>query len=86
MLLVVLPWFPAFWEHNYFAMVWPPLQTILANNFVRGAVSGLGVVNLFAGFADLAHLFSSRPSSASGRLERAEGRDPGDVSLHDQTR
>jgi len=27
---------------------------------VRGAVSGLGIVNLFAGFADLALLFAER--------------------------
>lgn len=81
-----MPWWPAFWEHNYFARAWPPLRTILTNNFVRGAVSGLGIVNLFAGFADLACLFAARPSSASGRPELVEGRDPGEVSLHDGTR
>ena len=73
LLLVVMPWWPAFWEHNYFALAWPPLRTLLTNNFVRGAVSGLGVVNLFAGFADLAYLVGARP------LER-------EVSLHDDTR
>jgi hypothetical protein len=78
-----LPWWPAFWEHNYFAFAWPPLRTLLTNNFVRGAVSGLGLVNLFAGFADLALLFAARPSSASECPERVDGRDPGEVSLHD---
>ncbi len=73
LLLVVMPWWPAFWEHNYFALAWPPLRTLLTNNFVRGAVSGLGVVNLFAGFADLAYLVGARPP---GR----------EVSLHDDTR
>ncbi len=69
-----MPWWPAFWEHNYFALAWPPLRTLLSNNFVRGAVSGLGVVNLFAGFADLAYL-----SSAPRAIAR-------EVSLHDDTR
>ena len=55
-----MPWWPPFWEHNYFAMAWPPLRTFLTNNFVRGAVSGLGLVNLMAGFADLAMLFFPR--------------------------
>ena len=32
----------------------------MTNNFVRGAVSGLGVVNLFAGFAELATIFALR--------------------------
>jgi hypothetical protein len=59
LLLLVLPW-SAFWEHNYFAEAWPPLQPLLTNNFTRGAVTGLGLVNLGAGFVDLARVFSSR--------------------------
>jgi hypothetical protein len=72
-----MPWWPAFWEHNYFALAWPPLRTLLSNNFVRGAVSGLGVVNLFAGFADLAHLVAPHPTPDQA---------PDDISLHDDTR
>ena len=41
-------------------MTWPALQPLLTNNFVRGAVTGLGVVNLIAGFADLALVFIAR--------------------------
>ena len=59
LLLLVLPW-SAFWEHNYFAEAWPPLHPLLTNNFIRGAVTGLGLVNLGAGFADLARILSSR--------------------------
>ena len=59
MLLIVIPW-SAFWEHNYFAETWPALQTIVTNNFVRGAISGLGVVNLIAGFAELSFVFERR--------------------------
>jgi hypothetical protein len=73
-----MPWWPPFWEHNYFAMAWPPLRGLLENNFVRGAVSGLGVVNLFAGFADLAYFF--------GPPQRLDRPDPGAGSLHDDAR
>ena len=59
LLLLVLPW-SAFWERNYFAAAWPPLRPLLTNNFVRGAVTGLGVVNLVTGFADLAVVVSAR--------------------------
>ncbi len=59
LLLIVLPW-SAFWERNYFAEAFPPLHAVLTNNFVRGAVTGLGLVNLFAGFADLALVFIAR--------------------------
>ena len=59
LLLIVLPW-SQFWEHNYFAQSWPLLTPIITNSFVRGGVTGLGFVNLLAGVADLAPLFTSR--------------------------
>ena len=59
LLLLVLPW-SSFWDRNYFAETWPGLRPFLTNNFVRGAVSGLGLVNLVAGFADLAVMFAAR--------------------------
>ena len=67
LLLIVLPW-SAFWDRNYFVVNWPALRPFLASNFLRGAVTGLGVVNLIAGFADLAFVFVSRErGDASGR-------------------
>ena len=50
--LMVVPW-STFWERNYFAESLPLLDTILSNNYVRGAVSGLGVVNVAAGISEL---------------------------------
>lgn len=52
LILVFVPW-SAFWERNYFSESLPLLQAIVKNNFVRGAVSGIGVLNLVAGLADL---------------------------------
>jgi hypothetical protein len=59
LLLLVLPW-SGFWDRNYFAAAWPGLRPILTNNFFRGAITGLGFVNLYAGFADLALVFAAR--------------------------
>ena len=59
LLLVLVPW-TAFWERNYFAVSSPLFQDLLRNNFVRGGVSGLGVVNLLMGFNDLAALLYAR--------------------------
>jgi hypothetical protein len=59
LLLIVLPW-SGFWDSNYFGTAWPRLRPIIASNFVRGAVTGLGLVNLFAGLADLTLLFAAR--------------------------
>ncbi|HXG90205.1 MAG TPA: hypothetical protein VNJ02_17900 [Vicinamibacterales bacterium] len=57
--MILIPW-SAFWDRNYFAQVLPSLRGFLHNNFVRGAVSGLGVVNVLAALAELADIFGSR--------------------------
>jgi hypothetical protein len=59
LLLIVVPW-SGYWDRNYFAAVFPPLRSIIASNFVRGAVTGLGVVNVVAGLADLTVVFTGR--------------------------
>ncbi|HKY22495.1 MAG TPA: hypothetical protein VJM31_14865 [Vicinamibacterales bacterium] len=58
-LLVLVPW-SGFWGRNYFAIAFPVLQEILNNNYVRGAVSGLGIVNLLMGFEELASVLWAR--------------------------
>ena len=37
-----------------------PALKFLTNNYIRGTVGGLGIVNLFAGFAELAFVFVAR--------------------------
>ena len=59
LLLVLLPW-SSFWDRNYFAELVPALGAWLTNNYVRGAVTGLGVVNLLAALADLSELVTRR--------------------------
>lgn len=71
-----MPWWPALWDHNYFGDTWPVLQPILTNNFVRGAVTGLGLVNLIAGFAELTNVFTARPSNEPGGSGPLDGREP----------
>jgi hypothetical protein len=58
-LLVILPWF-AFWDRNYFADAVPLLGVIARNDFVRGAVSGLGVINIGAAVSELISVFAAR--------------------------
>ena len=54
--LLIVPW-TRYWEQNYFAATIPLVQALITNNFVRGAVSGLGVLNLLAGIVELTALF-----------------------------
>lgn len=59
LLLVFVPW-TGLWDSNYFVRALPALGTVTSNFFVRGAVSGLGLINVAAGLAELFSLFSSR--------------------------
>ena len=59
LLLLVVPWSP-FWERNYFVDLWPTLAAVTNSNLVRGAVSGLGIINLWAAMSELATLFGMR--------------------------
>jgi len=52
LVLVLVPW-STYWERNYFVQALPVLQTLINNDFVRGAVSGLGLVNLLAGLLEI---------------------------------
>jgi len=61
LLLVLIPW-SAFWERNYFVELSPPISMLLTNNYVRGAISGLGLVNVWAALAELGDLFGKGAS------------------------
>ena len=53
--LVLFPW-TASWEHNYFGGVAPFLRSWWNNFYVRGAVSGLGLVNLYISLVEVLRL------------------------------
>ena len=57
--LLIVPW-SAFWDRNYFAEMVPALHAVITNNFVRGAVSGLGVINLLSGLGELISIIIAR--------------------------
>jgi hypothetical protein len=59
LLLVLVPW-SAFWDRNYFAELLPVLKGVITNNYVRGAVMGLGLINVWAALSELADIFHGR--------------------------
>lgn len=67
----MIPW-SGFWDHNYFATAVPLIKDIVENNYVRGAVSGLGLVNICAALAELTDLFRSRAPEESVTSVRDE--------------
>ena len=72
LVLVLIPW-SIYWERNYFLQLLPMLEPLLTNDFVRGAVSGLGLVNVVAGVVEIWAFLTSRhvpePVVSIGRAE-----------------
>jgi len=50
--LLIFPWSP-FWEANSFVLQVPTVQDYWSSPYLRGAVSGLGAVNLLFALVDL---------------------------------
>ena len=64
-MLVLIPW-SAFWDRNYLAQFIPGLSALIVNNYVRGGVTGLGLLNMWAALAELADLVGNRSAQSEG--------------------
>lgn len=63
-MLLIVPW-SAFWERNYFGDLVPALHAVIMNNYFRGAVSGLGLVNIWFALSDLAVVVAGRSADVA---------------------
>ena len=54
-LLAVLPWSPRYWDQNGCLLAHPRLQGILNTGWVRGIVSGIGLLDVWIGVSELLH-------------------------------
>jgi hypothetical protein len=53
--LLVFPWMDA-WENNYFLAIFPQVRPFVANSFFKGAVLGLGLVNILIGIQEIVRI------------------------------
>jgi hypothetical protein len=61
--LILVPWLDL-WDTNYFLYQYPALALVLKNPFLRGAISGLGLVNVMLSIEAFRHrttTVASRP-------------------------
>jgi hypothetical protein len=58
--LVILPWRPE-WTHNHLLLSYPGLRQFIASGFVRGVVSGLGMLDIWIGFWEAVHYREEKP-------------------------
>jgi hypothetical protein len=52
--LILVPWSDV-WQTNYFIIQFPELGTVLRSPYLRGAISGLGVMNVFLALETFRH-------------------------------
>lgn len=55
LILLLLPW-TLLWDNNFFISLFPEWGRIWLNSYVRGAVSGLGLVNLWIALSEALRL------------------------------
>ena len=54
--LLIYPWLGNLWNHNWFFHLRPEWQRFLLSEQFRGAISGLGILNLFIAFLEIFRL------------------------------
>jgi hypothetical protein len=52
--LLIFPW-SQYWENNLFLFYLPSIRAFILNNYFRGAVSGLGLVDIGLGVWEAMH-------------------------------
>jgi hypothetical protein len=70
LLLLIIPW-SAFWDRNTLLEAVPAVHALTRSPYVRGAVSGLGAVNLGAGVAEMWGAWAARRRGLAAGADRA---------------
>jgi hypothetical protein len=61
LVMITAPWVPHLWDENGLVMAYPQLRAFLAHNFVRGAVTGMGILDIWYGIYEAVHYHDPKP-------------------------
>jgi len=61
-LLTVLPWTSNYWEHNGWLQAHPSINGVMQQGWMRGIISGLGLIDLWIAVSELLHYRDYRPA------------------------
>ncbi len=61
MVVSILPWTPL-WTDNGLMLSLPRLRVLASLNFVRGAITGLGLLDIWMGIWEAVHYHDRRPA------------------------
>ena len=65
---MLIPW-SAFWDRNYFVEWSALVGTLLKSNYTRGAVTGLGLLNVWAALGELGDLFGRQSTDRQSPID-----------------
>ncbi len=71
--LMALPW-TDIWDRNVLLQYFPALRPVMLSNYFRGALSGLGLLNIWVGLSDIWHF-----REHLARLDAADRQDASSV-------
>lgn len=54
LLLFLLPW-TRYWNENHYLLTWPFLSPWMSSGFMRGFVSGIGLLDIGIGISEIVH-------------------------------
>jgi hypothetical protein len=54
-LLAVLPWSPRYWDQNGWIVAHPAIDMIIEQGWVRGLITGIGLIDIWIGVSELLH-------------------------------
>ncbi len=60
-LLALLPWWGRYWEQNGWMLTHPSVYNVLQHGWVRGLISGLGLLDVWIGVSEVIHYRDYRP-------------------------
>jgi len=69
LVLAIAPW-TTLWQSNYFAHAWPWLGELMASPYVRGGVTGIGLITFVAGARDVIAAMGAPRDTGIGRIDR----------------
>jgi len=60
-LLTILPWSPRYFDSNGWLLAHPAVATFLGKSWMRGVLSGIGLIDIWIGVSELLHYRDYRP-------------------------
>ena len=54
-IVAIVPWWAPAWDHNGMLLGYPRLMAVLRLGFVRGLISGIGLLDIWIGISEAIH-------------------------------